>query len=158
MEHQTSSRLLSLPGEVRNQIWNDVLASTCYRGYRRARSGCGFPWSTPSLPATNRQIRSEASGLYYSTEPFLFLLDDCQKWLASRDSEALKLLRRISINEICCWPRLRGLYYWPSLAIEAVIEKYSHLEDLQIEFGVLTKDKKTKFVTSLSDAMDLNGV
>jgi len=64
------SPLLELPPELRNRIYSDVLvqATTVHVTTTTAKPN----WNVPSLLHTCRQIRSEASGIYYSSNTFRF--------------------------------------------------------------------------------------
>lgn len=92
------SRLLALPAELRNAIYSlvlvepsDIVISTKHYS------------QPPALLATCRQVREEASSLYYSLNRFHFMVSDSQPntptlWLSQLPPKALRSIKTFTLE------------------------------------------------------------
>ncbi|KAK5122447.1 hypothetical protein LTR85_004031 [Meristemomyces frigidus] len=88
-----TSRLLSLPPELRNHIYSYVLPSSS----QEFRFMYGEHAAIPSLLHTNEKVRSEAIGLYYGNSTFEFIVHyGCVRlllsWITAQSAQTRKAL------------------------------------------------------------------
>lgn len=84
---RSTPTLLSLPPELRLLIFEAALVE----GEIKVKAHT----TPPALLATNRQIRDEASGIWYTQNSFHFRIDDCDA------SIAYKFFRRTAYERLC---------------------------------------------------------
>ena len=108
------SRLLSLPAEIRNRIYNYALVEG-----RIEIQSHSEPPPQPALLQVNRQIRSEARQMYYRENNFVWFINDydCGTFIRwSQSSERRKHANHIwKMGGLCVWENvlqwLEAIYY-----------------------------------------------
>ncbi|KAK4898260.1 hypothetical protein LTR27_004267 [Elasticomyces elasticus] len=107
----TTSRLLDLPPELRNRIFEDVLVELdtviiVGSSTRLPYDPCNLQWKKAKLPpitAASRQIRYETLSLYYGTKIFEVHLD----YMLNRNQSGLTCLHR-ALNGAALWLHRMG--------------------------------------------------
>lgn len=98
----SGSRLLSLAPELRNRIYRFTLLE---RDQIEIEAGVSIPLP-PSLLQTCRQIRQEASGIYYEESRFRFTIHDYDATLHVRWTKCFRSKTRTRHSKI--WVRFRN--------------------------------------------------
>ena len=88
---QQACKLLNLPPELRNRIYELVVGENVF-------SKIGRSYSVPPLLSTGRQIRSEASSVYYGGTKFgVFFPRSCFAWLSNLAPESQAQIRKVAV-------------------------------------------------------------
>ncbi|KAK3710824.1 hypothetical protein LTR37_010048 [Vermiconidia calcicola] len=127
------SRLMKLPGELRNEVYNLVLSGpertfvhpSGRPMYIRNRimevhEGAAARWREPALLKVCKQVRSEAMAIHYSTRFFDIIASPDEfrsaylwlKWVSEQCDEKTQLTVKIWVHN----PRWEGLLSWKWLA------------------------------------------
>ncbi|KAF2171545.1 hypothetical protein M409DRAFT_50966 [Zasmidium cellare ATCC 36951] len=94
MESTPSSLLLSLPAELRNRIWHEILLPQSDDSFRLTNDHM-----EPSLLCANRQVRLEAIGIFYSNNKLHFSdPQTCVRRLTSIPSEYVALIPELQYD------------------------------------------------------------
>lgn len=99
----SQSKLLSLRPEIRNEIYHLVLVKTWYfcisdRKFKSRRSNVPGDSKEPGFLRVRRQIRKEASPVYYGMNVFYSTFvkwPGMNRWLDKCGTERLRLLRNV---------------------------------------------------------------
>lgn len=118
-----TSPFLKLPAELRKCIYELALIKQGPITVDRKKRKLGI---SPLLQ-TCRQIRAEASAIYFGRNTFKvgYDLENCSydslvKWLSSLQREHREALRRIRIGGICCFPQFIEANAW---SLRRVVEE-----------------------------------
>lgn len=95
------SPFITLPGELRNRIWS--LATVQLEGTDVSEKVAA---DEPGLLATCRQIRNEASSIYYAETTFCLDYDEVDRgisraWLARIGGKRTRMIRTLRIRRAC---------------------------------------------------------
>lgn len=133
MDATTSSRLLSLPAELRNRIWHEVLLPQSNEHFCLSSARL-----EPGLLSVNRQVRLEATGIFYSNNVLLFSDPQlCVRLLTAIPRECIDLIPelRYDTSETCAETGSWRAAFGQLLALDQQV-KMGKLKEELLENGI----------------------
>lgn len=133
---ESECRLLSLPSELRNRIYEEALWSN-------GKVHITADDKPPGLLSTCLQIRKEASELYYKTNTFYLNTERCVKWL-----KALQTKNRMSVQHVRLLVPITMERDWTNKALLA-LRRAREIKVVRVHLGALPMNRDLTIEVSI---------